>query len=1583
MRSTVRSGKTSERDELKAENDKIAGLWIAAKHLDRSKIHRCLMNYEALDEIRQFNRKSLVQSSNAALVLQSLFFAHLEIRTTDALSAEQQSTKDSFDLTDKEKRIMYLRAMLLLPPYSLTPWEVISAIIKTIHWKMEKNRSHENQFDASEMLQRKTICDIKIFFSSICEGGGNADDHRSMDSQKKMMKEVCKDIAELIYKHRNVTFLVRRAMFQLLTSLFRASLRIDDKIGISACDDRTTQLSEFMLINIFNHNGCVTVNVQSPVLCFAISMASTDLLEHLTTNHWRSLQRFVLDNICTCTAFKELNGLARVSIQGISRDHSNDNGCNESWNGWVEIFLHAYQKLSSDEQSLKSIEAQIIAALSVMQSATIASFVSVVVQSKQCLKLDNHVLSLATFPKIQLWVRVNALLLLFQSEESVAKYPCVVTKTLSAESLSSENEEEKSDHQLHVSARELIDIIKDHTIKTEDDSYMDLTVCTNDAMVRVAQQFDHISPDVSDFQEYFTKCRIIMRRSIFLKGDGILLWSREYLWKRLARYLMSHYRPDGECENYIAFASAILVVLYLELPSCRQGVIQHVVDVLQKNPDTDADSHGREIGYCWVLFVISNTASKSNISCYEDNKTPFGHFSVVFQALRSSIYTIPRSIYLAILQSLVCIPGGRMAMLELGLKQVHSDKLLLHFGDNIELKGSWGYDGLLFLNQKNLQTDCILDKPALEALCFISDEIVGEEASSIPSSWRLDMFAKIIAACRSGFLHNDAIERILNATVARLLPGFLPMKDSTSNNGRDSYELEFVTRATIRNCYLPQEIPFLVLLLLASLQHMSIPLNWRDLSDVLVSEGYGNATCAAGISDRQEKIVLLAIYYIKALIGIPRVPSFGPVEDNQRLHLLGWRKQLFESETEFWRVQNIDVCPTWPCSPLILRVDEELNHNDYSLSKEVISSMQDQISCSIADGLLCLWNDSHSTTCAENKDEFKFAFLVSSVLSCSRFPNVRIGSNKQEPLCFRISVLETFFNRSAKVFQAMAIFDLCEKEKKTKYIQMTLSVLRMMSTRIGALMNCSYFGGLSTSSLYRSVVEFYCVCFDREDDEGDPEISSQTFSRAILSTLDILLQSSITSSSVTKVEMIQVLQCHCRLFLMMCKELKEFTSQSVDQIKIMETLIHCLKKMCNSRQFMCVKNFESAQTCADHIRASIEILWKTLQSFNGGKRSIFMSLISIVVSLVPRLLRVLDRLTGVTSSSSIENIATDMTLRFSYSVVSFEMCVEDCERIASFTNENQVNPKFSWISTNDFRLRAWSLSISVKNIASLWADANPTNTGISLLDQHLSYTVDLQNPRTFKYAIERVFELESSLSLVNTLLKITDTEISSDMNQLNQQLYTLIWEIMSTVSSSVNVITSHHGGEKPMDLDNMRSTLSLVEAIICIFAVIKAAMPPDKLSRFNRFVNIASKWCRKQSDYQAVKINGLVYDLNVKLMECSQEMKADTIENRVICKMFRSLTRDNSIASPSNAIDAYLESSGFDLVMNKMQKVVSSKQRPGRVEISKKRRRSHRRGRKQGRSRNNVVNEWLELDQSLKESANDGFGDLDDFILPG
>ena len=1565
-RSTVRPVQPSERGGPTSENDRLEDLWIAAKHLDRSKIHRCLLNNEALDEIRQLNRKLLVQSSHEALVLHDMIF------TKDPISVLQQSTNTLFDLSDQEKRTMHLRAMLLLPPYSLTPWEAISAIITTIRLKIEMSTSSENTCDASEFLQRKTICDIKIFFSSVCDGEGNADDHRSMDAQREMIKNVCKDITKLIYTYQDVTSLVCRSMFQLLSSLFQASLRLDDKIGISPCDDGTIQLSEFILINILNHNGCINAKSQTPALCSAISMASTELSGHLTTNHWRSLQQFVLDNIYTCTAIKELSGLTRIIIQGISSGPLYDNCSNEIWKCWVEILLHAYQKLSSDDQYLKSMEAQIIATFSVMQSAAIAAFISIVAPVKHIMNSDKC-LSPASFREIQLWVRVNFLLLVFQSEQRVVEHLYVGTNVLSTKL-----KYEKKGHQIYGSARKLIDVLKGNNISTEDDSCIDFGVRTEDAMERIGHQFDHISIDACDSQVYFAKCRIVVRRSIFLNGDGVNIWSREYLWKELAHYLMSHYRPDGECMNYITFASAILVALYLELPSCQQGIVQQIVNILIENPGTDSYGAYREIGYCWVLFIISSIASKSNTSCYELDKSPFVKFSTVFQALNSSIYTVPRSVYLAMLQSFVCIPGDRMSIVRLGLKQVHCDKLSLHLGANVEGKVSWGYDGLLFLNQDNLQPESrILDKPALQALCFISNSIVGDEASSVPSSWRQHMLSKIIAACRSGFLHDDAIERILNATVARMLPCFLPLKDSSSCSIGDSHELELVTR----NCHLLREIPFLVLLLLASLQQMAVPLKWRDLLEGLILEGNKYSTfIRAGITDRQVKIILLAISFIKALVDIPLTPSIDLIEDEHHLYLLGWQKLLCEREREFWTAQNIDICPSWSHSPSTLNLKRK--YIAFSLSKEVISSMRDQIACSLADGMLCLWIDGDSTNSAEYEDEFKYSFLVNSLLSCLHFPDDRTEGEGRVPLCFRISVLEIFFKRSAKIFQAMTNFNLCGKGEKAEYVETTLSVLQMMSSWIGALPNCSYSGGLSTLYLYRDIVEFYSICWDHKNDDINPDSFSQAVSRATVSTLNVLLQqSSVNFFFQKRSEIIQICQCHCKLFNMICRDLNELTSQSLDQVKMMGKLISCLEKLCNSRQFICFENFEIAQTCADCIRASWEILWNTLQNFEGGKRSVFKSLISIAVSRVPSLLRILDRLTGVISSSSSENPSIDKTVKSSYSVASFKRCVEDYKSIASVTNRDQLNPKFSWMSTNGSRIHAWSLSVSVENIASLWANANPTNTAISLLDKHLSSNLtDLQNPRSFRYAIERVSELEISLSLFSTLLQITDTEISSDKNQ---QLYALLWEIMSTVSSSVDVITSSHERVQSIELDNMKSTLSLVEAIVCIFSVMKVATLSDKFSELNIFVNFASEWCERQSE-GAGKFNGVVHDLNEKLIKCSQKMKVETNENRVICNMFKALAQDKSFKTLPDVIDDYLESSGFDLTINKRQKLGSSNQRPGRDERSKKRRRRHRIGRKRGRSRNKVVNEWLGLDQCLdKESANDGFGDLDDFILPG
>jgi len=1553
MKSTVRSGKPSEKIALIAEKDElVSDLWIAAKYLDRSKIYECLLNNEALDEIRESKRNSLVPSSNVAQRLHGLLFLQLKSRKNEQ-SDQQQSTKEIFDLTNKEKRIMNLRAMLLLPPYCLTPWETTSAVIKSIRLKVETNGSSENHFNASEIVERKTICDIKIFFSSICEGGGSADDHRCMESQRKMVEEVCIDISTLVYKYRDVSPLVCTAMFQLLTSLFQASLRMYD-CSANICNiSLTARLPEFLLINILNYNGCIMVKVHPPVLCSAISAASSELSGHLTTNHWRSLQQFVLENICTYTALKQLDGLISLVIQGISRDYSSDNGCNKIWNGWVEIFLHAYQKVSPDLQILRRVETQMAAMLTDMHGTAMRSFASVVVAAGQSLNL-NHC---NTVRDIQPWVRLNVLLLIFQSEERVAKSAGAATIIPSSA---------KNKYYLHDPSRQLMTFLKkDGTINmNHGDVCTDLTICALDALKKVGIHFEYVCRDVSNFQGVFEKCQSAVRASVFLNSDCTNVWPRWYIWKRVAHYLISDRHLNYEIQECITFASAILVALYLELPSCREEVVHEIADTLSKKNPCAVRHDVNRVGctYCWILFMLTNTTCEADMLHFGNSRNHFGHFSTLFEALKSSIDTVPRSVCFAMLQSLACIPSGRMEILSHCKKVACCYKLSSRFGNNAECKDSCGIEGLLFLIQKNLRTNGVLDKSALKALCYISDEIAGDEADSVGASFRMEVLFKIIGACRSGYFHEIAIERIVTATIVRMLPFFLSLRGHSSIG--DPCCLGFVPSLK-HGSTLSQEVPFLILLLFTSLGQMPIPLKWRDLTVLLGNSSPSKDSTCAGIPSCQDKSVLLAISCIKALVDIPHKASSG-LEAGRRLNLVDCRKQLCESESKFWKAQIIcHVSPAW-CNPLGLKVDEV---SQKVLDEEMIGSLNERLARSVADGLLWLWKDDPSTTCAEYKEEFLFSFVVNSVLSGNRSTNLDTESAMKVDHHYEISVIETFFYRTARVFQAMMKFDLSGEDKKMEYIDLTLSAVQNMCTsRVGALLNCGDFRSQSSSSLYRSIVEFYCVFWDREGDSSDFERSCRAISETVLSTLGMMLQTPFTFPSISIVEMGKVLHCHCKLLQTICGD----ALLNLDQIKTMEVIVAVILEMRKSRQFVRFGNNAIANTCTVSIRRSLDLLWNTLQSFDGRNRSVFKSLISVAIYQIPRMLRVFDRL-AVALSTSLDETPLQAS-QYSHSVVSFEMCVEDSKIIVS--HRSPVKPNLSWLSANDFRITSWSLSVCIENITSLWAETDPLNLEVSLLDGWLSCELDLKNPNTTEYAMSRVFELGNSLSLFTSLLSISELD-------MNQKLRTLSLEIISEVSRSANFITSILKERESTETNIVRrsSGLLLLEAVICIFSVLKATFLSDSRSELESFVKVVIDWCKNESERQAVKINGLVHDLNANLMECSQEMKRNKDVN--VCDMFTYLAQDTNVPNPSTVIDTYLESFEFDLTFKRKQRSAPTKSFH-RDERSKKRRHTRRSGRKQGRSRNQVVNEWLDLDRNLdKESTNDGFGDLDDFLLPG
>ena len=1540
----MKSGKPSEKVALIAEKDEFVSdnLWIAAKYLDRSKICKCLLNDEALDEIRESKRNALVPSSNAAQRLHDSLFPQLKSRK-NVQSDQQQSTKEIFDLTDKERRIMNLRAMLLLPPYCLTPWETSIAVINSIRLKVETNGSSENYFDASEFVERKTICDIKIFFSSICEGGGSVDDHRCMESQRKMVKEVCIDITTLVYKHRDISPLVCKAMFQLLTSIFQASLRMDDCAATICNISPTARLPEFILNNIINYDGCIMVKVHPPVLCSAISTASSELSGYLTTDHWRSLQQFVLKNIYTCTALTQIDGLIRLVIHGISRDYSSDNGCNKIWNGWVEIFLHAYQKVSPDQQILQRIETQMTTMLAAMRGTTMGSLAAAVVAAGQSLNLNHSDFS-DNFREIQL----NVLLLIFQAEESVANSSGAVTIPRSA----------KNNYYLHDPSRHLMNFLKkDGTINMNHDNVCkDLTICAFDAMKKVGTHFEYVCRDVSNFQGVFEICQSAVRASVFLNSDCTNVWPRWYIWRRVAHYLISDCHLNDAIQDCITFASAILVALYLELPSCREEVMHEIANILCT---VRHDVNRVGCTYCWILCMLTNITCEADMLHFGDNRNPFGHFSILFEALKSSIETIPRSVCFAMFQSLACIPSCRMEILSHCKKVACYCKLSLRFVNNVDCKDSCGIEGLMFLIQKNLQTNGVLDRSALEALCYISDEIAGEEADSVRASYRMEILSKIIAACRSGYILEIAIERIVTATIVRMLPFFRSLRGHS-----DPCCFGFDPSLT-HGSTLSQEIPSLVLLLLTSLGQMPIPLKWRDLTVMLGNSLPSTDSTFEGIPFCQDKSVLLAISFVKALIDIPHIPSSGLVEADHGLSLVDCRKQLCESESKFWKAQIIShVCPAWSSNPLVSNVDE-VSQN--TLADTIIGSVNDQLARSLADGLLWLWKDDPSTTCAEYKDEFAFSFLVNSVLSGT---NLDTESVMQVDHRFDVSVIKTFFYRTARVFQAMMKFG---KDKKMEYVDLTLSAVQKMCTsRVGALLNCGDLRSLFSSSLYRSIAEFYCVFWDREGDGSDFEMSCRAISGIVLSALGMMLQSPVTFPSISIDEMGKVLHCHCKLLQTICGDFNEFTLQNLDQIKTMEVI---LAEILESRQFVRFGNKAIANTCAVSIRRSLALLWNTLQIFDGTNRSVFKSLISVAIYQIPRLLRVFDRLTVDLNTSLDETPLQDTPLQFSHSVVSFEMCVEDSKIIVS--HRSSIKPNLSWLSANDLRITPWSLSVCIENITSLWTETGPTNVEVSLLDRRLSCELDLKNPNTTKYAMSRVFELGNSLLLFTSLLSISP---ESDMNQ---KLHTLNLEIVSAVSRSANFITSFlkEGESTEPDIVRRSSGLHLLEAIICIFSVLKATFLSDSRSELESFVKVVKGWCKNQSERQAVKFNGLVLDLNASLMECSREMKRD--KNLSVFDMFRYLAQDISVPSPSTVIDTYLESFEFDLTLKIKQRSAAT-QSFHRDERSKKRRHTRRKGRKQGRSRNGVVNEWLELDRDLdKESTNDGFGDLDDFLLPG
>jgi hypothetical protein len=1534
----------------------------AAKHLDATIIREKLLNPRELLKYRNNGKDStLIPSSILASRMMHTVRSILELSTQchPLGGKRKRKSPDNWDETSEGIAALLLRAMLLLPPCSSTPWDTIKIFVQVL---LERKEGNVRASDERAIIKQKSIVDIKCFLSRIFGGKENDNDKQCMNSLVNVIQEIGDDVAIGIYTQETLPKSSAVTLFQILVSLYNVSKRMKD---YNTPCDATMPFCEMILNDILNHDGCVvavdssTIRPQLMVLSLAFSVASHELREDLKPHHWYSLQQSIMRLIIlpqyfqTSTAsiesIKELSSnIALQILLDAPRMHMQSS---KIWSEWVNILLCMYQWSTFDKQHFNVVENQMSTFLSNLQPWGIVQF----------LKVTRDTDSNKNGSKVKEWARVNAILLAFDArvnlgEDILHNFVGHVTN-------------------VDIDAKEacvgaLIDLLD------QCNNLSSRMVGVKNSKTNVINM-EHVDLfgvccDLKRFFSLLEKCKFAVKESTHLgMVEEKYVWDHMELWKRFAFYCMDATPTVSTGRNFevdIMMSSAILVAVYFEVPSeCRQGLIQDISDRLSIT--STAECHRMRIAwYSWTLMMILSGIASDGMMPQNEDDLFIRDFLNLLGILDKNMggKSLPEEVVYHVFRPMLCDTERRAQILEFCKQEIASSSSSLLYNE----KPNLSIDCLILLVGNYINDSDTLESETLEVMAMISDEIHGGESLTPFQARRLNRLGKLISACRSGVLCRVALERIRMACISRLIP-FLKKNDISDSEALSSpaycdatcHELDLLIHLFLASC---------CGLLSDELEAYDVIIRDNDESE---NQHLQTVTLRDGsvCGNTREELSLV----IRLLNTLVRFQTSGNYDTSSESSAEDDWKELLSVEKKFWHLwQSMKVCPKWLHNSTILPLSYTRGHIDEDIP---FQTLQSDLAYHIAHFFLLLsLNANH----VSNESRHSLSMITNTMLSESQEFSASGTCETMLDPSYVCIVIESYAKHTIELLHREK--DFCNNlsyETNDKNLETVSRGTQHFCKKLTSLeknMKSISFG------LYESLVDLFITLQKLKGklEGGTSDLICQPMTVSVLNILRMLTEKistvTLNFSSFTIYFRIHLKFLHAMSSQISHEVTEDPSSLCEDKTKVMDNLLNSILNFVGASPLRERNSSGYLLDCMSTAQRVFQHCQNALKCCTTRKRNTLEIFVKITVVQLPRILRNMNRAafhSGTKSTLSSRHMIPHDTFSLYFN--------PDDIKKQHLNSENSPKMRLAWMRTSDMKLHHYGLSMCLLNFESLWTEST------SIIEEHrnryVPRAINLNSPNSFTYAKDQVLDFCYSISSVMDLMKLDNCDIPI---RAIDKIFSLLAEILSTLQHSVECLTSHldewNRSEK-VEIMNEVIDISVFEAILCITSWMKADYSLKATSCNTTMITAIKLWCKENNNQKeshrkrASTILGSIQSLEASLYIFQEEVKKrDIKQNQRISNLVNLLSEGDQDATPN--LVAFLCSN--------LESSVSILETSGTAKLSsrstQKRATNRSAATKQTMSRNTVVNEWLELDRNLDDNSSlGGYEDLEDFILPG
>jgi hypothetical protein len=959
-----------------------------------------------------------------------------------------------------------------------------------------------------------------------------------------VIQDIGNDIAIGVYTQDTLPKSSIVHLFQILVSLYNASKRIDDDDGDdngTFLNDATKSLSEIILDDILNHDGCVVaVHVDGSVqprlfliLSLVLSVACHELRRDLKPCHWCSLQKAivkcligpqilvvsVLDSCETCMeCVKELS--SSIALQILLDAPRRNIPSSILWGRWVTILLYMYQwsSMTFEKEYFTILENQIVTLLSSLQPWGVLKFLKV----SRNAGTDNAFHIVEDMPSLKEWVLLHVILLAFQArvyigEGMVQNLDLVKTHHVDIDVK-------------HACVEALMDILQDNSCGSKEvvEKYCAEEKTTG---INYVDLFG-IGCDLNRFFCFFEKCKAVIKESVtHLEKKEDFSWDRMELWTQVAYYCMdstSSVSNGRNIEKRFELSSAILAAVYVELPIGHQpGLLQGIMDRLSRTSTTEYDRM-RNAWYSWTLMTIFSGMPVSRMIEQDDGSIQLScEFLTLLGILDLEGNSLPKEVASHVFRPVLFDTDGRARILQFCKREsvppFKSPFMNVHTNLTI--------DCLLLLIGNDIQNSHVPQWETLVAMQIISDEIFGRDNGMLFDARRLHTLRKLVTACRSGALCPIALERIRIASLNRLIP-FLK---KVNNNHSE------VTPGLIYSEAACHELNLLIQLFLAACGALlSLEV---DAFDVLVRNEFKSEnkflsamTLRDGsLQGNRSAVLSLVIKSINALIHFQMAEHNAPCDDSSAGDD---REALLHVEMTFWhKWQNMQVRPQWlqnPNDPIIVDTREHIEEEN------ALQSLRTDLAFPIAHFLLLL---DHRSNHLAHQSQLCLSITANILLSKSQdFTTHDVCETMLDPhyICVVVESYAQHINEFLREEK-----ERCKNlnsETIDKYLE---SISRAIQT-VGKKFNSFQLNYMKSTSfqLYEALVDLVITLQNlREGLVGGPsELILKQMIDSVLNVLNIISEKILTITW-----NVSVLNIYCRIHLKLLSALSLQLSDEVSK----------------------------------------------------------------------------------------------------------------------------------------------------------------------------------------------------------------------------------------------------------------------------------------------------------------------------------------------------------------------------------------------------------------------------------------------------